>query len=150
MTKRIIKVQPRRKVGEHYKADACIVWCFDWGFGNVYEKFVNGRKFGKFDPVVVGGGAKPLADAKDKEGRESLLRQIKTSVRLHRTKLVVLMLHSDCGAYGGIGAFGNDRKKEKKHHVAALRRAKTFLRKRLPRSVKIETWLSGFDALREI
>ena len=33
-----------------------------------------------------------------------MLEQIRKSIRLHGTRRVILMLHSDCGAYGGLEA----------------------------------------------
>jgi carbonic anhydrase len=33
---------------------------------------------------------------------EFVLEQIRKSIRLHGTRRVILMVHSDCGAYGGL------------------------------------------------
>lgn len=147
MIKKILEFKSPKR---HYKADACIVWCFDARFGKLLAKFLKARKFGYCDIVLVGGGAKSLADQKDKIGRTFLLGQIKTSLRLHHTKLVVLMTHSDCGAYGGLKTFKNDTEFEKRKHIGYLRAAKKFLRAKPPRSVKVETAFADFDGLSQV
>jgi len=53
-------------------------------------------------------------------------------MRLHRTTRIVLMVHSDCGAYGGLQAFGGDEESEAAHHEAELRAAEQFLKSNVP------------------
>ena len=134
----------------HYRADVCIVWCFDARFGKLFKRFVSTRKFRHYDVIAVGGGAKSFTDTGDKIGREFLLRQVETSAKLHHPPLVVLMTHSDCGAYGGLRAFGDDQAVERKRHEGYLRAAKNFLCRKLPRSVKIETVFADFNGLHSV
>jgi hypothetical protein len=42
------------------------------------------------------------------------------------------MLHSDCGAYGGIEAFGGNTESERAHHKAELLRAASNLSAAIP------------------
>lgn len=56
--------------------------------------------------IRVAGGAKCLATPDPESERDFVLEQIPKSIRLHGTDRVVLMVHSDCGAYGGLAAFG--------------------------------------------
>ena len=60
------------------------------------------------DPILVAGGAKCLAGDDLERDRQFVLEQIRKSMQLHGTHTVLLMLHSDCGAYGGLAAFDND------------------------------------------
>jgi hypothetical protein len=50
------------------------------------------------DPIKIAGGAKCLASPEPESDREFVLDQIRKSMRLHETKRVILMVHSD-GAY---------------------------------------------------
>jgi len=114
---------------EHYTADACVVWCFDDRFYKLLKAFGKQEGFGHIDLVKIAGGAKALAGDASPD-RDFVLNQIKTSVRLHGTKRVILMLHRDCGAYGGSKSFA-DADVEKEELMAQLHRAQDFVKKEL-------------------
>ncbi len=97
--KPVLKFRTRH---DHYIADACVVWCYNDRFYELLKKFGKKQKFTHIDLVKVAGGAKALASAEATPEREFVLNQVKTSVRFHGAKRVVLMLHRDCGAYGGL------------------------------------------------
>jgi carbonic anhydrase len=68
-------------------------------------------------------------------------------MRLHGTKLVILMLHSDCGAYGGLaGGFGNDASLEARHHEEELKRGAEWLREQEP-SVEVQAYFVDFEGI---
>ena len=92
---------------DHYEAAACVVWCFDDRFYKLLKKFGKKRGLKDIDLVKVVDGAKALAVplAEPSPERDFLLAQLKTSVRLHGTKKIILMLHRDCSGYGGSKAF---------------------------------------------
>ena len=64
------------------------------------------------------GGAKCLATPEQESEREFVVEQIRKSMRLHGTDRVVLMVHSDCGAYGGLARFRGDEEAEARYHQA--------------------------------
>lgn len=128
---------------EHYHADACVVWCFDDRFYKLLKKFGKKRKFGNIDLVKVAGGAKALAE--ESPERDFLIGQIKTSVKLHAPKHAILMVHRDCGGYGGSKNFA-DADAERAHLTAQLQAAKAFARRELP-GIFIETYFADFDGL---
>jgi carbonic anhydrase len=89
---------------EYYTADACVVWCFDDRFYKLLKAFGKSKGAKHIDLVKVAGGAKALGvptngPSPDRAARDFLLAQIKTSIRLHGTKRIILMTHRDCGAY---------------------------------------------------
>jgi len=53
-------------------------------------------------------------------------------MKLHGTDTILLMLHSDCGAYGGLPAFNNDTAREAENHRQDLHLALDFLRVNIP------------------
>ena len=115
-----------------YTSDAAIVWCFDHRFDLVLRKLTKRIGVVFFDPILVAGGAKCLAGDENESDRQFVLEQIRKSIRLHGTKTVLLMLHSDCGAYGGLAAFDNDTTKEAQNHRNDLHRAIDFLQSAIP------------------
>ncbi len=149
MPKVILKAKPSRKLGEHYVANAAVVWCFDDGWRPVLVRLVKARGYKRVDEIKCAGGAKTLGPRGDEVDREFVLRQILVSIEVHATRRIILMTHSDCGAYGGLKAFENDPKIERKQHAKYLRAAKKFLRGKLPRSVKVETVFADFEGLQK-
>jgi len=115
-----------------YKADAAIVWCFDHRFDVVLHKLTKRIGVEFFDPILVAGGAKCLAGNDLERDRQFVLEQVRKSIQLHGTHTVLLMLHSDCGAYGGLAAFENDTAREAENHRQDLHRAVDFLQAEIP------------------
>lgn len=134
---------------EHYVADAAVVWCYDHRFEAALRKLL--KKIGVFayDLVRVAGGAKLLVSPEQESDRLFVLDQIRKSIKLHHTKNVVLMLHSDCGAYGGLAAFHGDAKKEAQHHNSELQKATIFLKEQIP-ELTVKAYFVDFDGIWEI
>ncbi len=115
-----------------YRCDAAVVWCFDCRFEMTFRKLLKRMRIVNYDAIRVAGGAKILGSPERESEREFAVDQIRKSIRLHDTRLIVLMVHSDCGAYGGLAAFGGDGKAEARHHADELRKAAAFLHTELP------------------
>ncbi len=131
---------------ETYICDAAIVWCFDNRFELGFRKFL--RKVGVVysDPIKIAGGAKSLASPKNETDREFVLDQLRTSIRLHGTRRVILMLHSDCGAYGGLDAFGGDVGRERVHLRDELHLAADVVTRAIP-ELAVETYYVDFEGV---
>src|SRR5947208_16497640 len=82
-----------------YRADACVVSCFDARCELVTGKFLKKRGLWWADPLQLGGGAKAFASPAAERDRSLVLGQVRTSMRLHGTNRAILMVHTDCGAY---------------------------------------------------
>ena len=131
---------------EPYQADAAVVWCFDHRFDLAMRKLLKRTGVVRFDGIRVAGGAKCLATPESEAEREFVLEQIRLSIALHDTPRVVLMVHSDCGAYGGLQAFGGDPQAEIRHHMAELQRAAECLRQAHP-NVSTSCYYADFDGV---
>ena len=132
---------------DKYHCDAAIVWCFDNRFELGFRKFLKRIGVANSDPIKVAGGAKCLASPDQESEREFVMEQIRKSMRLHGTRRVILMLHSDCGAYGGLAAgFGNDPAAERAHHREELSRAADYLERAIP-GVEIESYFVDFEGV---
>jgi carbonic anhydrase len=144
MEKALIFASPK----EHYIADACIVWCYDARVASLLDVYEQSRGFheGKVDEVKCAGGAKGLVEAGP--DRDYLRDQIAKSIALHGTKLIVLMLHVGCGAYGGSKSFA-DRDAEWAHHEEAVNQAAEFMRGEFP-DATVEICIVDFDGLYQL
>ena len=132
---------------EKYHCDAAILWCFDNRFELGFRKFLKRIGVNSSDPIKIAGGAKCMASPEHETEREFVLEQIRKSMRLHGTRRVILMLHSDCGAYGGLTAgFGGDAAAEAIHHERELQRAATNLRAAIP-GIEVQGYFVDFDGI---
>jgi carbonic anhydrase len=131
---------------ERYKCDAAIVWCYDHRFDLVFQKLLKKIGVVSSDPIRIAGGAKSLASPENESDRVFVLDQIRTSVRLHDTERVILMLHSDCGAYGGLAAFENNAYKEAENHRQEMHRAAEYLKKEMPQ-LEVEAYFVDFSGV---
>lgn len=131
---------------EHYKADACVVWCFDDRFSGLLEEMRRNFKLDRIDQVEVAGGAKELADSG--ASTEFILDQIGKSIKLHHTPLVVLMIHKECGAYGKL-----EVPDEAEFLTGELKKAgdrvRQFLKDKGYRA-EVKSYLADFDGLWEV
>jgi carbonic anhydrase-like protein len=115
-----------------YRSDAAVVWCFDDRFTLAVRRFLKRRGITRLDSIRVAGGAKSLASPGGDPERSFVVDQLRLSRKLHGTARVILVLHSDCGAYGGLAAFGGDRRVEAENHRADLVRAAECVRSAIP------------------
>ena len=132
---------------EKYHCDAAVVWCFDNRFHLGFTKFLKRCGVSNADPIKIAGGAKCLASPEKENEREFVLEQIRKSIHLHGTERVILMLHSDCGAYGGLlDGFGGNPRAEAQHHEAELRRAAECVQKAIP-GIDVHTYFVDFEGV---
>jgi carbonic anhydrase len=60
---------------------------------------------------------------------------------------VILMVHSDCGAYGGLAdGFNGDSQAEAAHHEQELRRAAAYLSEAIP-GIEIQAYFADFEGI---
>ncbi len=132
---------------EKYHCDAAIVWCFDNRFNLAFTKFLKRIGVANADPIKIAGGAKCLASPEFERDREFVLEQIRKSIRLHGTKLAILMLHSDCGAYGGLaGGFSGDARLEAECQDKELQLAAANLLREIP-GIAVQAYFVDFEGV---
>ena len=132
---------------EKYHCDAVVVACFDHRFDLVLRKFLKRIGIVNPDPIIVAGGAKSLASPHHEGDRVFILEQVEKSIKLHGTDRVILLLHSDCGAYGGLHQiFKDDKDAEVAHHRSELRLAYATLKGVFP-TVSVECYFVDFEGV---
>jgi hypothetical protein len=130
---------------ERYVCDAAVVWCFDNRFELSFRKFLTRLGVVYWDAIKIAGGTKCLASPDRESDRDFVLNQIRISMRLHQTKRVILMLHSDCGAYGGLDAFDN-ADAERANHRQELRKAATVIHGVIP-GLTVDGYFVDFEGV---
>ncbi|OGZ44849.1 MAG: hypothetical protein A3F26_00475 [Candidatus Ryanbacteria bacterium RIFCSPHIGHO2_12_FULL_47_12b] len=125
----------------HYTADACIVWCFDDRFSKLLDEYIKQQNFAHVDLVKIAGGAKDLASPENEPARAYLLDQIAKSIKLHHTKEIILMAHSECGAYGG--------STDVDFYTNELQRARESVQKQFP-DITVECIYADFELLQHV
>jgi len=89
---------------------------------------------GDCDIVAVAGASKGIADG-DEVGNV-LLKQIDSSVSLHKTQRVILLHHSDCGAYAKSYQF-ESAAEEKEKQIEDMNKSVKIIKEKFP-EVQIE------------
>jgi hypothetical protein len=103
----------------------------DWRLHPQVEDQLVARYGAGLDLVTVAGGVKALVEEPDGPVASFLARHVDISRRLHSSRRVVLVNHTDCGAYGGQAAFATTGE-EHERHAGHLREASRLLRARFP------------------
>jgi len=57
-----------------------------------------------------------------------------------------VMVHTDCGAYGGLQAFGGNEEREAANHESELRSAAGFLKSNIP-AIDVECYYLKFTGV---
>lgn len=94
---------------------------------------------GNCDIVSVAGGVK---------NRDFLSGQLDISVNLHKVQEVMLINHTDCGAYGGSGKFSSFEE-ECAFHIEELKKAKFLILAKYP-SLNVRNMLAKIPLSGEI
>jgi hypothetical protein len=68
------------------------------------------------------------------------------SIRLHQTKRILVMSHSDCATYGGLAHFKGDEVAEAEHHRKELLHAGELLTTNFP-DISVEPYFIKFDGI---
>ena len=135
---------------EKYLCDAAILCCFDNRFEQGFHQFLQRIGVAHPDAIKIAGGAKCMASPERASDRDFVLEQIRKSMLLHGTKRVILMVHSDCGAYGGLAAgFHGDSQAEAIHHEQGLQRAAAYLSAAIP-GLELQAYFVDFEAIWEV
>jgi len=134
---------------DQYVADAAVLCCFDHRISTAVRKFLKKQGIERADMIVVAGGAKTLASPRNDFEQDFILEQVRMSIRLHQTKRVLVMSHSDCATYGGLAHFKGDHQAEADHHRSELLRAGELLTSNFP-NISVEPYFVKFDGIWEI
>ena len=110
------------------------------------RKFLRKQGIDRPDMIIVAGRAKTLASPRNDFEQDFILEQVRMSIRLHQTKRVLVMSHSDCATYAGLAPFQGDRCAEAEHHRDELHRAAELRTAQFP-DISVEPYFLNFDGV---
>jgi hypothetical protein len=104
-----------------------IIHCIDFRFQKSIKKFLDDKQLlGNCDILSIAGITKGFVSGESEPSYAYLLNQIDISHRLHGIKEIILLHHTDCGAYGGSNSFAAPAEEIAKY-TADMRLAKEIL-----------------------
>lgn len=122
-----------------------IFHCIDFRFAVDIKAYLEKENLlGDVDVVSIAGVVKNLVAPAKETDAEFVMRQLDISKRLHNVGRVVLMNHTDCGAYGGRKAFESDAAEHAKH-AADLAEARAMILAKYP-DLEVQNVLARIDA----
>jgi len=127
-----------------HKAKACILACMDFRFQDKLQSWLKEHKYlGQCDEVIVAGASRDLVRPLKKFHKESLLRQIELSVKLHDPDEILIIDHQDCGGYAQDDTIpsGLEKNKDIEIHKKFAHEAKKVLEKKFPNKKIINIYI---------
>jgi len=107
----------------------------------LFNRFVEWMKeqgyAGDCDTISLAGASKRIVDGE--EAQNILLTQLDISIKLHNSGRVILVHHSDCGAYAQSYQFAN-AEEEKRKQIEDMQKAKDIIKSRHPDVVVVLIW----------
>ena len=121
----------------------------DFRFGEAIKSWLaENHLLNDCDLVSLAGASKGLVSPKNQAEPEIILRQIEISTSLHHITQVILMNHTDCGAYGGRDAF-ESTEAEHNQHVLDMKKAKAVILEKFP-DLQVKIVLAKINPLGQI
>ncbi len=105
-----------------------VLHCMDFRLGSAIRDELQKREIlDDCDIVAIAGAGKTIVTKTDQIAwHDTAMSHIDLSKRLHSIKNLIIMNHTDCGAYGGRSAF-DSHEAENKQHVGDLKVAKEIV-----------------------
>ena len=121
-------------LSEH-TCDACVISCMDFRIykENTLHKFLKEDGVESYDLISVPGAGKAIIYVLS---RQLVINSIRISMELHKSKVIYIIHHRDCGAYGGSSACESPEA-EFKMHKSEMEKAEKILKTEFGTSVNI-------------
>ncbi|MBT6254264.1 hypothetical protein HOI83_03490 [Candidatus Uhrbacteria bacterium] len=121
-----------------------VLHCMDFRLGSAIRGELEKRGIlNDCDIVAIAGAGKTIVSDEPASWHEATLSHIELSKKLHSIKKLIIMNHTDCGAYGGRGAFENRDAENTQHHTDL--RAAAGIVKEAHGDLEVETVLVQID-----
>lgn len=116
-----------------------LIRCMDFRLGHGLKSWLEENELFEdgYDVISLAGASKGLVDEGDGV-RNYFLKNISVSIDLHCAERIVLLHHSDCGAYGEYQFASAEE--EKLRQIEDMRKAKGILQEKFPKAQVILTW----------
>lgn len=127
-----------------HKCRSILIHCMDFRLVEATRDWMTKQGIlGDCDSVSLAGAGKELIDGNDSV-RELILKQIKIAHELHGVNCVILLHHSDCGAYKADYKFASIEEEEEKQ-LSDMQKAVEIIVGRFPGIEVKKAWLKMND-----
>lgn len=121
-----------------------VLHCIDFRLGKPLKKYLEEKGLlGNCDLASLAGSVKNLLSPKEDSDRDFVLRQIEISSNLHHIQEVILINHTDCGAYGQSSNFGSSQE-EREFHIKEMEKGKELIQRKFP-GIKVSLVLAKIN-----
>ncbi len=105
-----------------------VLHCMDFRLGSaIRDELQNRGILNDCDIVAIAGAGKTIVTKTDQIAwHDTAMSHIDLSKRLHEIENLIIMNHTDCGAYGGRAAF-DSHEAENEQHISDLKGAKEIV-----------------------
>ncbi|MFA5178302.1 MAG: carbonic anhydrase [Candidatus Paceibacterota bacterium] len=132
----------------HHSCQAIVFKCIDFRLEKETRRWLQENNLtGNCDIVSLAGSSKELS-GNDLSITSLLLNQIRVSHDLHQSKQVILIHHSDCGAYKNDYEFKSPEE-EKNFQLADLEKSKKMIKENFPDMLVQKIWAQMNDSTGE-
>ncbi len=116
-----------------------LIRCMDFRLRDELSEWIDrsGLFEGGFDVISLAGASKSLADGNDNI-KDFLLSNISVSTVLHSADKVVILHHSDCGAYGSFGFPSKEAEKERQ--LEDMMKSRDIIQAKYPQTEVVLAW----------
>lgn len=112
-----------------HQCKAIMIHCMDFRLVGETRRWMEQSGYlGNCDVVSMAGASKELLDG-GQPARELILKQIGLSINLHQATEVILLHHSDCGAYKASYTFESGSE-EKLKQIEDMNRSESIIKER--------------------
>lgn len=111
-----------------------VLHCMDFRLGSAIRGELDKRGIlDDCDIVALAGAGKTIVDSDNQQcWHDAAMSHIGLSKKLHDIKKLIIMNHTDCGAYGGRAAFDGDTELEAVKHRGDLKKAAEIVSEEYP------------------
>ena len=128
------------------KYKAMVLSCIDPRFQPIVYNYLKRKKLsGQYSSFTIAGSAIGVTAPKFKKWHKTFWENIKTSIKIHKIKKLIVINHRDCGAAKMInGSKKFNKSNETKIHKTSFKKIKSIFYKKYP-SLKIELSLISLN-----
>lgn len=118
-----------------------LIRCMDFRLNSEVDEWIkNSNLFeGGYDLISTAGASKRIA-----EKGEEILGDVSVSANLHQVEKIIIMHHSDCGAYAQSYNF-NSPEQEKEKQFSDMKKSESLLKEKYPDIKVIKVWAELLD-----
>lgn len=109
-----------------HTCDACVINCMDFRIykENTLHEFLRKEGVESYDLISVPGAGKAIIYALS---RQLMINSIRISIEIHKSRIIYLIHHRDCGAYGGSAAH-ESLEAEFEMHKSEMKKAEKIIK----------------------